>query len=62
MNSAGSSPESRIDEIIRRYNRQQLKFYAALYLLPSVGLISALLFDWILRHGPDAGIKLTACF
>jgi hypothetical protein len=62
MNSAGSSPESRIDEIIRRYNRQQLKFYAALYLLPSVGLISALLFDWILRHGADAGIKLTACF
>jgi hypothetical protein len=52
MSSAGSLPEGRIDEIIRRYNRQQLKFYAALYLLPSIGLISALLFDWILRLGP----------
>ena len=53
MSSAGASRENRVEEIVRRYKRQRLKFFAVMYLLPGLGLVSILLFDWVLRLGAE---------
>ncbi len=53
MSSAGASRENRVEEIVRRYKRQRLKFFAVIYLLPGLGLVSILLFDWVLRLGAE---------